>query len=141
MTALASAPAEVATCPHCRGPMPRRTGGAGRPAKFCSDNCRKADNRAAQAARQARARLPWLREYLDQSLTEAEGALRRLHASGLDPDEMLLRPGARRDLPGDVDYAVRTSLEQLRSAARQHREAVETAKRHPAGAAPDDDDD
>ena len=121
--------------------MPQRKTGAGRPAKFCTDNCRKADHRAAAAARAARARLPRLREYLDQSLTEAEGALRRLHASGLDPEELMLRPGAKRELPGDVDYAVRTSLERLRSAVREHHEAVQTAKRHPAGAGPDDDDD
>jgi endogenous inhibitor of DNA gyrase (YacG/DUF329 family) len=132
---------EVDVCPHCSRPMPQRRSGAGRPARFCSDNCRKADHRAAQAARTARGRLPRLREYLDSALTDAEGALRRLHASGLDPDELLLRPGVKRDLPGDVDYAVRTSLERLRAAAREHREAVETAKRHPAGAAPDDDDD
>lgn len=137
---MSTTAAEVATCPHCRGPMPPRKSGAGRPARFCSDNCRKADHRAAEAARTARARLPRLREYLDQALTEAERALHRLHASGLDPDELLLRPGAKRDLPGDVDYAVRTSLERLRSAVREHHEAIETAKRHPAGAAPDDDD-
>ena len=136
----APAAAEAATCPYCRGPMPQRKTGAGRPARFCSDACRKSDNRAAHAARRARASLPRLRGYLDDALTTAEAALRRLHASGLDPDELMLRPGAKRDLPGDVDYAVRTSLERLRSAAREHREAVETAKRHPAGAAPDDDD-
>jgi len=140
---VTAAAAEAAvTCPHCKGPLPAREAGrSGRPAKFCSDGCRKADHRAASAARMARASLPRLRGYLDDALTKAEAALHRLHASGLDPDEMLLRPGARRDLPGDVDYAVRTSLERLRSAAREHREAVETAKRHPAGAAPDDDDD
>jgi hypothetical protein len=87
------------------------------------------------------ASLPRLRGYLDDALTKAEAALRRLHASGLDPDELLLRPGAKRDLPGDVDYAVRTSLERLRYAVRDHHDAVETAKRHPAGAASDDDDD
>jgi hypothetical protein len=121
--------------------MPERRTGAGRPARFCADNCRKADHRAASAARTARARLPRLREYLDQALTEAEAALRRLHVSGLDPDKLMLGPGARRELPGDIEYSLRTSLERLRSAAREHREAVETAKRHPAGAAPDDDDD
>lgn len=133
--------AEAATCPHCRGPMPQRKPGAGRPAKFCSENCRKADHRAAQAARDARARLPRLRKFLDEALGEAETALRRLHASGLDPDELMLRPGVRADVPGEVDYLLRTRMEALRSAAREHRDAVETAKRHPAGADPDESED
>jgi hypothetical protein len=134
------APAEVATCPKCLGPMPRRRAGGGRPAKYCGDYCRKADHRAATSARQARERLPRLREFLDTSLTEAEAALRRLHASGLDPDELMLRPGVRPELPGDVEYALRTRIERLRSAVREHREAVETAKSHPAGAGSEDDD-
>ena len=141
MSAAETAAAEAASCPHCRGPMPQRKPGAGRPAKFCSENCRKADHRAAQAARDARARLPRLRKFLDEALGEAETALRRLHASGLDPDELMLRPGVRADMPGEVDYLLRTRMEALRSAAREHRDAVETAKRHPAGADPDESED
>lgn len=137
MTATA---AEAATCPHCHGPMPERKPGSGRPRVFCGDPCRKANNTLARAAREARARLPQLHDYLDHALTRAEQAVRRLHASGLDPEEMMLRPGTKQELPGDVDYAVRTSVETLKYAARAHREAVETAKRHPDGAAPQDDD-
>lgn len=133
--------AEAPACPHCRGPMPVRKPGGGRPAKYCSDGCRKADHRAATAAREARARLPRLRKFLDDSLGEAEKALRRLHASGLDPDELMLRPGAKPDMLGEVDYLLRTRLDALRSAAREHREAIETAKRHPAGADPDESED
>lgn len=138
MSAVAAEAAS--TCPHCRGPMPERKPGAGRPARFCSPNCRKADHRSSEAAKNARARLPRLRKFLDESLTEVESAVRRLHASGLDPDELMLRPGAKREMPGDIEYSLRTSMERLRSAAREHREAIETAKRHPAGAASEDDD-
>ena len=130
--------AEAANCPHCRGPMPPRKPGGGRPAKYCCPGCRKADHRAASAAREARARLPRLRRYLDETLGEAETALRRLHASGLDPEELMLRPGVRPDMPGEVDYLLRTRLDALRSAAREHREAIETARRHPAGTDPDE---
>lgn len=132
--------AEPAVCGHCKNPLPERKPGPGRLAKFCSPVCRKADYRLASAAREARASLPRLRRHLDQALTEAQAALGRLHASGLDPEQLLLRPEVRADLPGDVDYLVRTRLDRLRSAAREHRDAVETAKRHPAGAGSEDDD-
>ena len=131
----------AAVCGHCKDPLPGRAPGkGGRPAKFCGDRCRKADFQLATAARQARARLPRLRRYLDEALTEAQAALGRLHASGLDPEELLLRPGAKAELPGDVDYAVRSGLDRLRSTAREHRDAVQTAKKHPAGAGSEDDD-
>jgi hypothetical protein len=138
--------AGAATCPQCGGPMPERKS-KGRPARFCEEACRKSAHRAAQAelraiadAKVARARLPRLRRFLDESLDEVEAAARRLHASGLDPDELMLRPGAKRELPGDVEYSLRHSLERLRSAAREHREAVETSRRHPPAPGSEDDD-
>lgn len=142
------APETAVTCPQCHGPMPKRKPGGGRPARFCGESCRKAHHRAVQLehrtaedAKAARARLPRLRKYLDDALGEAEVAVRRLHASGLDPDELMLRPGVKRDMPGEVDYLLRRRLDALRSAAREHRAAVETAKRHPAGADPDESED
>lgn len=144
---MSATAAKAATCPHCGGPMPQRKPGAGRPAKFCDEACRKAAHRAAQAeikaiedAKAARARLPRLRKFLDESLDETMAAVRRMHASGLDPDELMLRPGARRELPGDIEYSLRSSLERLRSAAQEHRDAVDTSKRHPAEDASGDDD-
>jgi hypothetical protein len=44
-------------------------------------------------------------------------------------------------MPGEVDYLLRTRLDALRSAAREHRESIETAKRHPAGADPNESED
>jgi hypothetical protein len=127
--------ATVARCAHCEEPLPVRS--TGRPAKFCSDSCRKTDHRLASAARQARASLPRLRTYLDEALDKAEAAMRRLHATGLSEDELLMRP----EPLGDVNYAVGRALETLRYAARDHRDALATAERHPAGAATDEDDD
>jgi UvrD-like helicase family protein len=41
--------AEAAKCPRCGEPVPARSGGRGRPSRWCSDACRKAGHRAAKA--------------------------------------------------------------------------------------------
>lgn len=41
--------AEAANCPRCGKPVPARSGGRGRPSRWCSDACRKAGHRAGKA--------------------------------------------------------------------------------------------
>jgi|SRR5581483_6650726 len=134
MTQTATDTAQCAH-PHCWEPLPIRS--TGRPARFCSDTCRKSDHRMATAAREARQRLPRLRRYMDESLAEVEKAVRRLHATGLSEDELLMRPEPYED----ADYAVRSHLDRLRAAVREHRDSLATAASHPAGAPTDQDED
>ena len=45
--------ATLSTCPHCRGPIPQRSG-SGRPRTYCSKECRKAFRTAAGVFTRAR---------------------------------------------------------------------------------------
>lgn len=122
---------ETPRCAHAYCGQPLEVKATGRPARFCSPSCRKADHRLATAARAARASLPRLRRYLDEALTETERAINRLHISGLSEAET---GGLKPERQDEVDYAVARGLERLRSAARERRDALATAARHPAGA-------
>ncbi len=106
----------------------------GKVPKFCSDACRKADHKAATAAKAARARIEPLRKQLDRALTETERAINRLHISGLSEEET---GGLKPEHSGDIETAIRRALEKLRSTARERRDALATAASHPAGADPD----
>lgn len=114
---------------------PARLGG--RVPKFCSDACRKADHKAATAAKEARARIEPLRTQLDRALTDAERAINRLHISGLSEEET---GGLKPEHSGDIETAIKRALERLRYTARERRDALATAASHPAGADPDADD-
>lgn len=138
MTITENPPAEaVCARAHCGNPLPAPSRSGGRPAKYCGTACRKTDNRAATAARSARASMPGLRERLDEALTTAEAAVRRVHFSALSPQETLVDEPAH---PGDVSYAVARAIENLKYAAREYKDAWTTAGTHPAGAEQDQDE-
>ena len=137
MTAATSM-TEPPRCAHVYCGEPLEPKATGRPARFCSPACRKADHRLKTAARAARESLPRLRRYLDEALTETQHAINRLHICGLSEAET---GGLKPERQDEVDYAVARSLEKLRYAARERRDALATAARHPAGAIDQDEED
>ncbi|CNF63250.1 Uncharacterised protein [Mycobacterium tuberculosis] len=105
----APAPADVASCPVCGGPVPDRTGLPGRRVAWCSKACRqaawrarRAATQAAEAARQVAEQVPAARRDLANIGGALQAALDRM------PDAAV-RPGASGGRDADTDVAAPVS--------------------------------